>query len=123
MKHEIQAACIQAAATLLVAKNVVSGAKSVDVGACMRLTEELYENATGERYERASSSGGGAQNLPGRPLDARSPPYTPEGERAIRRPRPGRHPQYGGSTIARGIDRPTGDGLRAQRRGIRSGGQ
>jgi hypothetical protein len=89
----------------------------------MRLTEELYENATGERYERASSSGGGAQNLPGRPLDARSPPYTPEGERAIRRPRPGRHPQYGGSTIARGIDRPTGDGLRAQRRGIRSGGQ
>jgi hypothetical protein len=67
MNHEMQAACIQAAATLLAAKNVVSGAKSVDAGACMRLTEELYENATGERYERASSSGSGAQNPPGRP--------------------------------------------------------
>ncbi len=67
MNHEIQAACIQAAAALLAAKNVVSGAKSVDVGACMRLTEELYENATGERYERASSSAGGAQNPPRNP--------------------------------------------------------
>jgi hypothetical protein len=31
----------------------------------MRITEELYENATGERYERAS--GGGAQNPMPRP--------------------------------------------------------
>ena len=67
MNHEIQAACIQAAATLMAAKNVVSGAKNVDVAECMRITEELYENATGERYERALSSGGGAQNPPGRP--------------------------------------------------------
>ena len=65
MNSMIQAACIQAAATLLAAKNVVSGAKSVDVGACMRLTEELYENSTGESYERAS--GGGAQNPVQRP--------------------------------------------------------
>jgi hypothetical protein len=65
MNSMIQAACIQAAATLLAAKNVVSGAKSIDVGACMRLTEELYENATGESYERAS--GDGAQNSVQRP--------------------------------------------------------
>jgi hypothetical protein len=31
----------------------------------MRLTEELYENATGESYKRAS--GGGAQNPVQRP--------------------------------------------------------
>ena len=65
MNYEIQAACIQAAATLMAAKNVVSGAKNVDVAECMRITEELYENATGERYERAS--GGGAQSPMPRP--------------------------------------------------------
>jgi hypothetical protein len=64
MNSVIRAACIQAAAVLVAARNAASNSLIIDVEACVKLTEELYEKATGEKYER--SSGGGAQNPLGR---------------------------------------------------------
>ena len=59
MNSVIQAACIQAAAVLVAARNAASNSLIIDVEACVKLTEELYEKATGETY--AHSSGGGVQ--------------------------------------------------------------
>jgi hypothetical protein len=59
MNSVIQAACIQAAAVLVAARNAASNSLIIDVEACVKLTEELYEKATEETYEH--SYGGGVQ--------------------------------------------------------------
>jgi hypothetical protein len=61
MNRTIQAACIQAAATILVvrrdpATSMRSG--SIDVDELAELVERLYTATTGEKYEKHASSAG-----------------------------------------------------------------
>jgi hypothetical protein len=45
-----------------VARN--AGAGSIDVDECVKLAAELYEKATGEKYERSSAGGTQTQRSP-----------------------------------------------------------
>jgi hypothetical protein len=80
MNSVIQAACIQAAAVLVAARNAASNSLIIDVEACVKLTEELYEKATGKSMSARPAVGRntlwGAQT---RGSDR------PEDEKAIRR--------------------------------------
>jgi hypothetical protein len=53
---------IQAGTALWVARN--AGAGSIDVDECVKLAAELYEKATGEKYERSSAGGTQTQRSP-----------------------------------------------------------
>jgi hypothetical protein len=59
MDGRILAGCIQAAATLIAARNPPTG--GIDLDECARMAAELYEKVTGEKYEPP----GRAQKPPG----------------------------------------------------------
>jgi hypothetical protein len=57
MNSVIQAACIQAAAVLVAARNAASNSLIIDVEACVKLTEELYRRQRGKRMSTRTAVG------------------------------------------------------------------
>ncbi len=52
MNQGLLGACIQAAATLVAARD--AGKSSIDADGVVKLAEQLYEKATGEKPEKAT---------------------------------------------------------------------